>query len=157
MAAHRAAAAAAEEAAQRSARREEAGRPALGVGYVWRSRRRGAGFIYGFGGRGGLTALQLTEEAIVGDALEEAGVGAGEEILKRSAGGPESAGRLERLAEESLANAEEQVHGISVTAGTPRYAPFKEVPRSVVEKVFRVHDTPLAHDPLHRTVELPHR
>ena len=82
--------------------------------------------------------------------------GGGEEILKRSAKGPESAKRLAKQAEESLANPEEGIHGISVTAGTPRYEPHQEVPRSVIEEHFPVHDTPLPTDPLHRTVELPH-
>ena len=89
-------------------------------------------------------------------ALEKVAGDAGDEMLKRMAGGPESASRLARLAQESLANPLEEIHGISVTAGELPYAgPFKELPRSVVEQVFRVHDTPLPTDILHRTVELP--
>ena len=50
-------------------------------------------------------------------ALEKAAGGTGDEMLKRMAGGPESAARLSRLAQESLANPLEEIHGISVTAG----------------------------------------
>jgi hypothetical protein len=80
-----------------------------------------------------------------------------DEILKRSAGGPESAGRLGRHAKASQENPTERVHGISTTAGPPNFdgRPHRELPRSEVEKHFPVHNTPQPNDPLHRTVELP--
>src|SRR5262249_7586935 len=90
-------------------------------------------------------------------ATQEAVGAAVDEILTRYAGGPESATRLERQSEVSLANPEEGVHGVSVTA-SPADAtrPHQSLPRSTVEANFPVHNTPMAHDPLHRTVELPH-
>lgn len=80
----------------------------------------------------------------------------GGEQLTRYAGGKESATRLGRLAQESLENPEEGIHGISTTAGevNPDRA-FSTLPREVVEQNFPVHDTPFEADPLHRTVELP--
>ncbi|MFN0110519.1 MAG: hypothetical protein ACKVZH_16815 [Blastocatellia bacterium] len=78
-----------------------------------------------------------------------------EEILIRYASGPESANRLERLSEESLANPGELVHGVSTTAGPPTRSDFRALPRKVVEKAFPVHNTP-GRDKRHRTVELPH-
>ena len=78
------------------------------------------------------------------------------ESLTRYAGGKESATRLGRLAQESLENAEEMIHGISTTAGevNPERA-SSTLARDVVEQNFPVHDTPTGADPLHRTVELP--
>ncbi len=80
-----------------------------------------------------------------------------DEILTRYAGGKESAGRLTRHAEASLANPEEGVYGVSVTAGPPdpTRGAYGQLPRSVVEQHFPVHNTPLGIDPFHRTVELP--
>ena len=77
------------------------------------------------------------------------------EILKRSAGGPESANRLGNQARKSLENPLEGIHGISVTAGTPRFEPHAEAVRSIVELFFPVFDTPMPDDPFHRTVQLP--
>ncbi len=91
-------------------------------------------------------------------ATQEAAGAVVDEILTRYAGGPESATRLERHAEESLANPLEKVHGVSVTAGAPDPTrAHQSLPRSTVEAHFPVHNTPIPGvDPLHRTVELPH-
>ena len=73
-----------------------------------------------------------------------------DEILSRFGDVPES---VQKLADDS-AKAEKVlgIHGVSVTARTPRWtAPAAK--RSDVEKYFSVHNT--GNDPLHRTVELP--
>ena len=87
-------------------------------------------------------------------ALKESGEATGE-VLTRYATGKESVGRLTRQAELSLNNPLEKVHGVSTTAGAPTREGYKQLPRSVVESRFPVHNTPMPNDPLHRTVELP--
>lgn len=74
------------------------------------------------------------------------------EILKRLGTSRESVARLSRKAAEAEANL--GIHGVSVTAGTPR-GPASTAPRRAVESNFSVHDTPTHADPFHRTVELP--
>ena len=74
------------------------------------------------------------------------------EILNRLGTSRESVSRLSRKAAE--AEAALGIHGVSVTAGTPQ-GPASRVPRPIVERHFRVHNTPTRADPLHRTIELP--
>ena len=75
-----------------------------------------------------------------------------DETLKRFGLAAES---TERLAEQAaVAAAVLGVHGVSVTARDTA-APAGASPRTEVERMFRVHDTPSRRDPLHRTVELP--
>lgn len=74
------------------------------------------------------------------------------EVLKREGLSRESAQRLAHKAAE--AERFLGIHGVSVTAGTPR-RPASESPRDEVEKLFPVHETPTRADRLHRTVELP--
>ncbi len=74
------------------------------------------------------------------------------EILKRLGTSRESVTRLSRKA--AAAEAALGIHGVSVTAGTPR-GPASMASRPNVEQHFRVHDTPTRADPLHRTIELP--
>ena len=90
------------------------GQPERALLSFWGASIDGGTAAVGLVNKGGTTALSLAERAIVRDALKEADVVAAEEILKRSAGGPESASRLGRLAEASLANADEGVHGMKV-------------------------------------------
>jgi len=73
-----------------------------------------------------------------------------DEILTRFGQAAESA---QKLAEDAArAEAVLGIHGVSVTARTPKW-PAPSAPRSEVEKHFRVR--PTGNDPLHRTVELP--
>lgn len=74
------------------------------------------------------------------------------EILKRLGNSRESVSRLSRKAAE--AETRLGIHGVSVTAGTPR-GPASSAPRQIVEQYFPVHDTARDADPLHRTIELP--
>jgi len=74
------------------------------------------------------------------------------EILKRLGMSRESVVRLSRKAAE--AEAALGIHGVSVTAGTPR-GPASTAPRPNVEQHFCVHNTSTRADPLHRTIELP--
>ena len=73
-----------------------------------------------------------------------------DEVLTRFGQAPESAQKLADAAAQ--AEAVVGVHGVSVTARTPK-RPAPSAPRSIVEKHFRVHNT--GSDPYHRTVELP--
>jgi hypothetical protein len=75
-----------------------------------------------------------------------------DEILHRFGTSYESASRLARKAAE--AQAVLGIHGVSVSAGTPRGG-ASTANRRLIEQHFRVHDTPTRGDPLHRTVELP--
>ena len=73
-----------------------------------------------------------------------------DEVLTRFGQAPESA---QKLAEDAArAEAVLGIHGVSVTARTPKY-PAPSAIRSVVEAYFPVHNT--GNDPMHRTVELP--
>ncbi|MCX5650646.1 MAG: hypothetical protein NTU45_04555 [Planctomycetota bacterium] len=81
----------------------------------------------------------------------ETAKGAGE-VLHRFGESSESAARLARKAAE--AEGVIGVHGVSVTARAVEGS-ASAASRDAVEQVFRVHDTPTARDPLHRTVELP--
>jgi hypothetical protein len=73
-----------------------------------------------------------------------------DEVLTRFGDAPES---VQKLAEDSAkAEAVLGLHGVSVTARTPRW-PAPVAKRSDVEKHFFVHNT--GSDPMHRTVELP--
>jgi hypothetical protein len=101
-------------------------------------------------------AASVDAKQVEVSAAAPAEAGKPEEQLTRYAGGKESVTRLQTKADESLANPTEQIHGISTTASpaNPDRA-HSTVPRSQVEKAFRVHNTPQATDPLHRTVELP--
>lgn len=74
------------------------------------------------------------------------------EVLKRLGTSRESATRLARKA--AAAERALGIHGVSVTAGTSRGS-ASSAGREIIEKHFRVHDTPTRADPLHRTVELP--
>ncbi|HMB03791.1 MAG TPA: hypothetical protein VKP69_08630 [Isosphaeraceae bacterium] len=74
------------------------------------------------------------------------------ESLKRLGTTPESAARLARKAAEAERVIE--IHGVSVTAGTP-IGPASTADREAVEQSFTVHDTPTRSDPWHRAVELP--
>lgn len=72
-----------------------------------------------------------------------------DEILTRFGDAPES---VQKLAEDSAkAEVVLGLHGVSVTARTPRW-PAPAAKRSDVEKHFSVHNT--GSDPMHRTVEL---
>jgi hypothetical protein len=59
------------------------------------------------------------------------------------------------MAEASLQNPFERVHGVSVTASPPDRDGYRQLERDMVEQHSRVHDTPMPDDPLHRTAELP--
>lgn len=74
------------------------------------------------------------------------------EILKRLGTSRESVARLRRKAAD--AEAKIGIHGVSVTAGTPRGL-ASSAPRRIVEQYFPVHNTKSGADPLHRTIELP--
>jgi len=74
------------------------------------------------------------------------------ERLKRFGTDPESAERL--AAQAAAAHSVLGIHGVSLPARDTS-APCGSALRSVVESVFRVHDTPSRRDPLHRAVELP--
>jgi|GEM_PF-1065824 len=72
--------------------------------------------------------------------------------LYRFGASPESVTRLARKAAEAL-NSNIGIHGVSVSEQAAVGASSAE--RAVIEKAFKVHDTPTMRDPLHRTVELP--
>jgi RHS repeat-associated protein len=76
----------------------------------------------------------------------------GDEILTRRTA-HESTNRLAKRA----ADAEKKtgIHGVSASASPLKPDGAAKASRSEVEKVFKVHNTPSAADPLHRTVELP--
>ena len=77
----------------------------------------------------------------------------GGETLSRLGTSRESARRLARKAAEAETS-KIKIHGVSTTAGKPKGA-ASQASRHSVEGEFKVHDTPSAQDPLHRTVELP--
>jgi len=73
-----------------------------------------------------------------------------DETLTRFGAAYESAEKL--ASDASRAEGVLGIHGVSVTARTPR-RPAPSAARSLVEQHFPVHNT--GSDPLHRTVELP--
>ena len=85
--------------------------------------------------------------------------GQADELIYRGGTTKESAGRLQRLSEESLANPTEQVFGVSATRDPTKLSMFGDAVcsqrRSVIEQHFPVHNTPSRRDPLHVTIELP--
>ncbi len=92
------------------------------------------------------------DEAPEGGGEEASGAGGLEELLHRLGTSRESVARLGRKAAE--AERLLGIHGVSVTAGTPGGA-ASNAPRQLIERHFRVHETPTRADPLHCTVELP--
>lgn len=88
---------------------------------------------------------------IIPGGSEEKAAAKGGEVLTRLGSSAESAARLARKAEE--AEKAIGIHGVSATAGS-RTGEVSSAARSAVEKFFKVHDTPTAHDSLHRTIEL---